>query len=98
MDDDQRERDERGQRARGDPEQGEPHGLLAEDRRGHQHGHELSLNGFVASLNSDTRWYFPFSTRTIIASREKTRKPASELISGKAGLLKSNGATSGRLI
>src|SRR5262249_54296958 len=80
------------------PEQHEPQRGLAEELGGEEHVQLFSsLNGFVTSLKSDTRTYFPFSTRMTMASLLKMRNAASDGISGSAFLVKSNGAISGRL-
>ena len=98
VDDDDRQRDERGERAGRHAEQDEPQRRLAEELSGDEHGHFSSLNGFVASPNGVTRTYLPSSTLITIACREKRRNADSDAMSGNAFLLKSNGAISGRLI
>ncbi len=68
--DDDRQCDERGECTGCHPEEDEPQRGLAEELGRKEHVQLFSsLNGFVASLKSDTRTYFPSSTRVTIASR-----------------------------
>ena len=54
MNDDQLEGNESRESPRREAEQRKLHGPLAEERRRQRHRHELSLNGFVTSLNGET--------------------------------------------